>query len=251
MPPRPRPAPLLTLACALGLCLGAAAQTYVGLGVDFGGVLPRGVWADTYGPALVTALRLEGATEEGWVGSLQGQILYGNDVRVDPIAGLRTELGLLGDEGGSASPADVGLRARGFRLAAVAGYQRNFGQRPIGFRVLLGPAYTVHQVRIQDDAELTTSNLRDAYKRGYDRRAGGFGGYGEVALLLGPPDRRFVGFLAASANVYASRPLRSTQFDLQRQAPGAGTDLALGARLGFTTTLLRPASQSDAEDIYY
>lgn len=231
--------------------LAGSAQTYVGVGADFGAVSRRGNWSETYGPALVTGARVEAGTPKGWLLTVQGELLYGNDVRVDPIAGLRTTVGILGDEGDAAAPVDVPLRSRGWRLAALVGYQREFARAAFGWRMLVGPAYTRHNIRIQDDATLTTSNLRDGYKRGYDRRAGGVGGYAEAGLHYTRDNRNFVAFLTATANVFASEPLRSVQFDLRRQAPAAGTDIAVGAKLGFVTALFRPASAREAEDIYY
>ena len=242
----------LTALFALALSsTGLAAQTYVGIGADFGGVVRRGGWSETYGPALVTGFRVEAGTPKGWVFGVQGELLYGSDVRVDPIAGLRTEVGLLGDESAAAAPVDVPLRSRGFRLGVLAGYQRDFAEGPIGWRVLVGPAYTVHNIRIQNDAELQTSNLSDDVKRGYDRRAGGPGAYAEAGVFYARDNRNFVAFLSATANAFASEPLRSTQFDLRRAAPDAGTDVALGLKLGFVTALFRPASLEEAEDIYY
>ena len=239
---------LLSLAlCATSL----PAQTYVGIGADFGAVARRGTWSETYGPALVTGFRIEGGTPKGWLLDLQGELLYGNDVRVDPIAALRTEVGLLGDELDAGAPVDVPLRARGFRLGILVGYQRNFPRQPFGWRLLTGPAYTGHNIRIQDDATLQTSNLSDDVKRGYDRRAGGFGGYAEAGLFYARDNRNFIAFVSATANVFASEPLRSVQFDLRRAAPAAGTDTALGLKLGFVTALFRPSSLEEAEDIYY
>ena len=244
----------LALCCVLGAASASSrlhAQAYLGLGVDFGGFARAGSWSQIYGPALATGVRVEGATAKGWVGALYGDVSYGNDVRVDPIAALRTPLGILGDEGGRARPVDVPLRARGFRVAALGGYQANFGKSLLGWRLLAGPSYTQHNIRIQNDATLTTSNLRSDYKPGYDRRAGGLGASAEVALLMAPPSRRYVAYVAATANVFGSRPLRSVQFDLRRQAPASGTDVGLGARVGFVAVLFRPSSLSDAEDIYY
>ena len=229
----------------------AAAQAYIGIGADFGAIDRRGAWSQTYGPALVTGVRVEGATAAGWLLALEAELLYGRDVRVDPIAGLRTDVGLLGDELGAAAPVDVPLRARGSRLAALVGYGRDFRNRRLGWRLLVGPAYTIHNIRIQNDATLQASHLTDDLKRGYDRRAGGPGAYAEAGLTYAPDDRAFVAFLAATANVFRSEPLRSTQFDLRRAAPAPGTDVALGGKLGFVMALFRPTSLEDAEDIYY
>ena len=239
------------LLVSLASITGALAQAYVGIGADFGAIARRGVWAETYGPALVTGFRIEGATKAGWLGNLQGELLYGSDVRIDPIASLRTERGVLGDDVDAAAPVVISLRARGFRCAALAGYQGRFAESAIGWRVLAGPSYTRHNIRIQDDANLTTSNLSEGVKAGYDRRAGGFGAYGEAGVTLANDDGSFVAFVTGTVNAFAAKPLRSVQFDLRRQAPAAGTDTALGVKAGFVTALFRPTSLREAEDIYY
>lgn len=228
-----------------------AAQMYLGVGADFGGIARQGAWADTYGRSLAAGARIEALGKKGLLLNLQGGILFGNEVKVDPLAGLRTSVGLLGDEVDRARPVDVALRSRGYRISALVGYQSLFGKKLLGWRVLGGPSYTTHKIRIQDDASLTTSNLRPDYKRGYDRRAGGVGGYAEGGLIYTQPDRQITVFLMATVNVFRSEPLRSTQFDLRAAAPAAGTDAGLGLKIGLVTALLRPNSLKEAEDIYY
>ena len=228
-----------------------SAQRYVGVGADFGGIIREGNWADTYGPALVTGARVEVASARGWLIDLHGDLLYGNRVKIDPLAGLRTDVGILGDESDRARPVDIALRSRGFRVATLFGYQRVYGASNLGWRALVGPSYTVHNIRIQDDATLTTSNLRSDYKRGYDRRAGGWGGLGEFGGVLTQPDRQTTLFLTATVNVFRAVPLRSTQFDLQVQAPAPAIDVALGLKVGVVVALYRPTSREQAEEIYY
>ncbi len=241
-------------ACAILLsCLPllAGGQSYLGVGADFGGLVRRGTWADTYGPTLLSGVRVEALNKKGLLLNLQGEIMFGNTVKLDPIGQLRTEVGILGDEADRARPVDVPLRSRGYRFAATVGYQGLFGQRMLGWRVLAGPAFTSHKIRIQDDATLTTSNLSTDYKRGYDRRAGGFGGYAEAGLMYTQPDRQFTVFLMGTASVFNAEPLRSTQFDTQAVTPQAGTDVGLGLKVGIATALLRPGGVREAEDIYY
>ncbi len=237
--------------CVAAVPARCAAQSYLGVGADFGIVVPRGEWRQTYGQALQSGVRLEAASKGGLLLSLRGDVLFGNTLKVDPIAGLRTDVGILGDESDRARPVDVPLRARGYSIAALLGYQSVLGAHKLGWRAMAGPAYTTHKIRIQDDATLTTSNLRAEYKHGYDRLAGGFGVYGEGGMIYTQADRQVTFFLVATVSVIGSRPLRSTQFDLGAAAPGNGTDVGLGFKVGFTTALLRPGGVSEAEDIYY
>ncbi len=243
-----RPAVGLLLLLATGI---ASAQSYLGVGADFGTLVRRGVWSETYGPTALAGARIEAANEKGLLLNVQGELLFGNDVKVDPIAGLRTEVGLLGDEESAARPVDIALKSRGVRLSVLLGYQALFGETSFGWRVLAGPSYTTHNIRIQDDATLTTSNLRPAYKQGYDRRAGGIGGYAEGGIIYTQPDRQITVFLVGTLNVFNAEPLRSTQFDLGMAGPRAGTDTGIGAKVGIVTALLRPNRLSEAEDIYY
>jgi hypothetical protein len=227
-------------------------QTYFGLGANLGGFARAGTWDDTYGIGFETGGRLEFGNSKGLIIALQGDVLFGQNVRVDPIAALRNEAGLVtGDIFQEGTFADIILKARGFRGSVLVGYQYTLTQSGFGVRMLAGPSYLTHHIRIQDDANQTTSNLRDEYKRGYDRRAGGYGGYGEIGFEYAESSNSFRVYAVLTGSFTQSSALNSTQFDLLEVAPQDGTDLSLGGRVGIVLGLLRNVSSKQAEDIYY
>ncbi len=232
---------------SLPLC----AQSYIGIGAGLGGFARSGNWADTYGNSLLAETRVEGGLNSGWYAAARVDVMFGNDVKVDPITELRSDFGqVFGDAGLEGGLAEISLKSRGFRYGLLVGYQHEFAESGWGVRGAAGPSYLLHFIRIQDDANLNASNLRSAYKRGYDRRAAGFGGSIEIGGQYTNTTGSLIVFAVATADVARTEPLNSTQFDLQAQAPGAGTDTALGLRIGFVLGLVRGA-KGKADDIYY
>lgn len=227
-------------------------QTYFGLGANIGGFARGGNWADTYGLGYETGGRLEYGNNKGLILALQGDVLFGQNVKIDPIAALRNDIGLVtGDIVQEGALADIILKSRGFRSSLLAGYQYSLTESGFGVRVLAGPSYLMHHIRIQDDANQTTNNLRDEYKRGYDRRAAGFGGYGELGIQYAESNNSFRLYAVFTASFASTSSLNSTQFDLQDVAPLDGTDLSVGGRIGIVLGLLRSANSEKADDIYY
>jgi len=133
----------------------------------------------------------------------------------------------------------------------LGGYRYQLHENGIGLRVLAGPSYTSHFIRIQDDANQTTNNLRDEYKRGYDRRAGGFGAYGEFGFQYADPDGTFQLYTVMTGSFASTSALNSTQFDLMDVGPVDGNDFSIGGRLGLILNLFRSTSNEKADEIYY
>lgn len=228
-------------------------QSYLGVGAHFEGFLRDGNWHDTYGEGFSTGGRVEFGNAKGIILALQGDVIFGSDVKIDPIADLRNDVGVVtGDIGQEGALADIILKSRGFRSTALVGYQYTLTQSGFGVRMLAGPSYLYHFIRIQEDANLTTSNLRDEYKRGYDRRAAGFGGYGELGFQYAEPSNSFRIYAVMTGSVNTTSARNSTQFDLLEVAPQDGTDLSYGARVGIILGLLRDVNSSQkADEIYY
>ena len=234
------------------LPLGANAQFYLGLGAHLGGLSRGGEWAKIHGNAFTSGGRIEIGLNSGWTVAAEGEILFSNDVKIDPIAGLRSDVGVIfGDIMDEARPADIPLRSRAYRASVMAGYQYTFNDRGFGVRGLVGPSYTSHFIRIQDDPNQTTSNLRDEYKIGYDRRAAGWGAVGEAGVQYAQPSGTFYLYAVVTGAFTSSEPLRNTQFDVLDAAPQAGTDTSIGAKVGLVLALWRDLSRERAEDIYY
>lgn len=226
-------------------------QSYLGVGADLGIFSPSGNWADTYGQSNIAGARIEYGRQKGLYAAIRADILFGNNVKIDPIAALRTDIGsILGDVGDQATFANVSLKSRGWRGAVVAGYRFAIQETGLGFRAAAGPSYTLHYIRIQDDAELVTSNLRIAYKRGYDRRAAGYGGSLEAGLDFINKSGALHAYIIGTADVTQSTSLNSTQFDTLEPTPANGTDTAIGVRIGFVLGIKRGV-EGKSDDIYY
>lgn len=227
-------------------------QNYLGLGAHLGGFTRGGDWAELYGPAFETGGRVEYGMSNGLILAAQGDVMFGQNVKIDPISGLRNDVGVVtGDIVDEGVLADISLLSRGYRASLMAGYQHELNENGIGLRGLIGPSYMSHFIRIQDDANQTTNNLRDEYKRGYDRKAGGFGVVGELGVQYAQPNGSYRMYFVVSGSLTSSKALNSTQFDLLSVGPEDGTDLSIGGRVGMILGLFRNTTGEKADDIYY
>ena len=245
----------LALAGLLALAQAAGGQTrYLGIGAELGLLEPLGTWADRFGRLNVGAARVEWAPGRHWSYALRAEILFGDRVEVDPLAALRAPAGpIYGEDGfGDAGFSSVALRARGYRFAALVGYERPLGGPRWRLYAAAGPHFLLHEIRIQDDPELSTPQVGGPRRSGYDRRAGGFGGAFEVGPRFVPPGDRYVLFAAASVAFTASAALRATQFDLGDADYHDGADADFGIRAGVVLGLLRGLGGGPAaDDTYY
>ena len=247
---------LLPLAVLVAVSPASSGQTrYLGLGAGFGVVAPLGgPWADRYGVAALASTRVEWALAPRWSVGLRGEVLFGDRVEEDPLAALRSGAGpVLGEDGlGEVGFSEVTLRARGLRVAALAGYDLPLGAGPWRLHVAAGPHYLEHRIRIQEDPALLTPQVDGDRRRGYDRRAGGWGGSADAGLRYRDPAGRFVGYLVAAGGLTASAELRDTQFDTGSAAYHDGADADGSLRLGVVLALLRGEGDGPAaDDIYY
>lgn len=215
----------------------------------YGAQLPAGTLQERFGPNFIAGGGLDwqwGA--KNWVLGLDAQYLFGNEVKEDPLAGLRTKEGYI--IGNDREVADIPLRERGFYVGLTAG--RVFPVNSVqstraGWRFNLGLGFLQHKIRIQDDPQRSVLNLNDTYKKGYDRLSNGlafqqFFGYQALSK-----DRRS-NFLAGLELLQGfTRSRRSFDFATQTRDQQKRVDLLIGIRLGW----ILPFYIEKAEDIYY
>jgi len=127
-------------------------QTYLGLGAHLGGFVRAGDWADRYGSAFTTGGRLEFGASNGLLIAAQGDVMFGQSVKIDPIRGLRNDVGVVtGDISAQGTLADISLVSRAYRASLLFGYQKQLSENGFGIRGMAGPSYISHFIRIQDD----------------------------------------------------------------------------------------------------
>ena len=242
------------------LCLiasGLSAQRLTGPGTEDPGVL----LAFGYGP-FSTAGDLGDRFGGGF--SLSGSVNYlpgsarwdlgvmatygfGNVVREDVLAGLRTDAGYL--IGNQRAPADVALRQRHLFVGPRFGYTFSLGSnRRAGLRSTTGLGYFYSRIRFQEDPVQYLPQIDPSRQAGYDRLTGGpalyqFVGYQQLSL-----DRRLNFFVGGELIYAATRHLR--RYDVTLAAPsetGGRRDLVVGARIG----LILPIYLGSGEEIFY
>jgi hypothetical protein len=172
---------------------------------------------------------------------------FGNTVKEDVLAGLRTREGLI--IGNQRSPADLQLRQRQLFVGPTAGYTLALGQnKRAGIHLKTSLGYFFHRIRFQDDVVQIVPQLRDNLRPGYDQLTGGFAvhqfvGYQQLAL-----DRRLNFFIGAEVLAGFTRALRN--FDIPTGAPPSTdgrTDIVLGAKAG----LIIPLYFGEGREIFY
>lgn len=167
---------------------------------------------------------------------LSGDILFGNEVKEDVLASLRTPEGDI--IGNNRLLADASLRERGFNISAYAGMlfpllKRN---KRSGIRVTLGAGLLQHKVRIQDNQN-TIVQITGEYKKGYDRLSNGlsltqFIGYQHLDR------KRLVNFYAGIEFVEGFTENRRTyDFDIMAHDDTQRRDILVGFRFGWSVPL--------------
>jgi hypothetical protein len=225
----------------------ASEQRAILVRFGYGPQLPAGELADRFGTSWSIQGQIDLLTKKNWLFGLQGQYFFGNEVKQDVLAGLRTEAGFI--IGNQRSPADIQLRERGLFLGLQAG--RNFlinpQQSKSGILVTLAGGWLLHRIRLQADPAQTVNQVIAEYRAGYDR------------LTAGPALHQFIGYQNLDArgrlNFYVgiemmegfTQSQRDWDFAAQTALTGNRVDLLFGIRAGW----ILPFYQGDPEEIFY
>jgi hypothetical protein len=186
--------------------------------------------------------------KQNWVVGIDAQYLFGNQVKEDPLSGLRTKEGYI--IGNDREVADINLRERGFYFGLSAGKVFSVSSKVsprAGFRINLGAGLLQHKIRIQDDPLRTVAQLTGEYKKGYDRLSNGLAFQQYFGYQAMSKDRRsnFMAGLEFFQGLTRSR--RSFDFATQSKFTQLHLSVLVGVRVGW----ILPFYADKAEDIYY
>lgn len=190
--------------------------------------------ADRFGQHFSPGLSTEWVTEKNnWIIGLDGQFIFGQRVRTDVLAPLRSPEGII--YGNDKSPADIQLRQRGIYMGAKVGkiFFTTREQPRSGLKITLGSGFLQHKIRIQDDPSRNVPQLSGNYKKGYDRLTNGwaltqFIGYQKLAN-----DNRLNFFFGIESMQAFTAGRRSFNFDTQTADTSSRFDLSYGIRAGW------------------
>lgn len=246
------------LLCML-LCLSGtlAAQLAVGarngdravlLNFGYGPFRSGGDLADRFGGGFALDGGIDYAPAGGpWQVGLMAAFGFGNTVKEDVLAGLRTDAGHV--IGNQRQPASVALRQRQLFVGPRFGYTLPLGPNGrAGLKSSTALGYFYSRIRLQPDPVQFVPQIDGRRAAGYDRLAGGpavyqFLGYQQLAL-----DRRLNFYLGAEITAGFTRPRRSFDVATAGALPATGrTDIVLGLRAG----LILPLYLGTGEEIFY
>ncbi|MDX1409423.1 MAG: hypothetical protein R3330_14850 [Saprospiraceae bacterium] len=203
------------------------------LSFEYGTQFPAGDLQDRFGHNFNLGSQYELMhLPSGWHAGLKGYFLFGNRVKEDVLALLRTPEGdIIGND---RAPAIVFLRERGFFLGPYAGKIFRLSERAphSGIKVSVGAGLLQHKIRIQDDTR-SVSQLTGDYVKGYDRLTNGLAFYGFIGYQHLDPRGR-LNFLAGfDLTSGSTQSRRDFNFDQQLADTQQRTDTLIGFRIGW------------------
>lgn len=164
---------------------------------------------------------------------LEGSFIFGNQVKTDVIANLRTPEGwILANDG---TVAEILLRQRGFYIGGLVGkiFSLSKSNPRSGIRITLGAGLLQHKIRIQDDPTRDVSALSDVYKEGYDRLTNGLALNQFIGYQLLSQNRRINFYIGLELTEGFTRSRRNFNFDTREAENQNRFDFLYGFRAGW------------------
>ncbi len=212
--------------------------------LEFGVHTPAGDLADRFGMGGGLGLGGEWITANNFILGVEGHFYFGNKVKDDPLAILRTPEGdIIGKD---LSLASISLNQRGWYAGGLVGKLFPLKNTRSGLRVTLGVGMTQHWIRLQDDQTILTQITGD-YAKGYDRLTGGLSTEQFIGWQNLSKNRRANFMFGFEFNQGFTHTLRDWDFNDRRKLDGQRLDLRFGIRAAWTI----PFYLGNAENVYY
>ena len=219
------------------------------INASFGGQLPAGELASRYGSSLGVGGGIEYVRiPSGWSYNLYAQYLFGQEVKEDVLAKIRTTDGnIIGETN---AYADVALRMRGLYTGASVGKifkLHDNGNRFGGIRLAVGGGWLNHRIRIQDNTQGSVPHLEPAYAKGYDRYSSGIALTQFVGYQMVSRNRTFNFFAGLEMTEGFTRNRRAFNFDTMLRDDLKRTDILYGIRVGWSISLFTNVNADSIE----
>jgi len=209
---------------------------------------PGGDLRDRFGRSFSAGSAVEWISKNNLIYGIDGSIFFGNVVKEDVLANLRTEEGQI--IGNTRSYADVVQRQRGFYFGAHFGKLFNIikDQNRSGIRTTISLGLWQHKIRIQDDPQSFVTQLDKQYKKGYDRLTNGFTLNEFIGYQHLSPNRLINFYFGLDFYQGFTKNRRSFNFDTRMQDDRKRFDMKVGFKLGWSLPFYLG---EDAEERYY
>jgi hypothetical protein len=210
---------------------------------------PGGDLADRFGPSSVIGGGFQFKSPKNWLFGANFDFIFGNQVKnTDSLMiNLMTQSGHIIDMAGNFT--DYSLYERGYTVTAKMGklFPVLSPNPNSGFYFTAGIGYIQHKIRIEV-LNNTAPQLRDDYKKGYDRLSSGFM-INQFVGYMYLSDNRLLNFFGGVEFTQAwTAPKRDVYFDTMKPDPLTSRfDSLIGFKLGW----IIPIFQRQPEKFYY
>ncbi len=209
-------------------------------GLHFSGQMPAADMALRFGSSLNVGVPFMYKTKKNFILGAEADYFFGNNVKEDVLAGIRTPEGNITNADGN--PGDIRVFERGWNLYLNVGklIPLSSANKNSGLLIMLGLGYMQHKIKLYD-AGKNIIQINGDLKKGYDRLSGG------------PAATQFVGYLYLSKNKLANfytgfefyegytTGLRGYQYDKMASDKITRLDLLVGFRVGWILPLYKRA----------
>ena len=243
---------LFTLLSTCGLAQGLAGAKNLDnallVNAGYGGFISAGDLGDRFGGGFA----IDGGLaylprNSSWQFGVRAVYGFGNEVKEDVLAGLRTRDGFV--IGNQREPADVQLRQRQVFLGPSVGYTFRIGaNQRSGINLRSSVGYFANWIKLQEDPVQAVEPLLDDYRGGYDRLTAGPAWYQFVGYQTLSENRRINFYLGGDFTVASTTHQRL--YDIPTAAAPASDrrlDITFGARIG----LIVPLYFGEGREIFY
>lgn len=204
--------------------------------IALAGQFPDGDMAERFGANLNVGGSLLYLTSSKWLVGVEGSFLFGNNLKEDVLANLRTSDGNI--IGSSKEYTDVISEERGWFIGATIGKIIPFkaNDKRSGLRLTVSAGMLQHKISI-DDQSGEVPQLADEYMKGYDRLTNGFALTEFIGYQHFSKNRLINYFLGFEFTQGFTQNRRSFNFDTMTTEEGSRLDLLYGFRVGWTLPL--------------
>lgn len=213
----------------------------------YGYQIPGADFAERFGSSFYLSSQIGFLNQNNWALQLDGGLLFGDQVKEDVLAPLRTlEGNIISND---RALADIQLRARavylGLNLSKTLVLSDAYPRS--GIRLGLGTGFLQHKIRIQDDPQSFVPQLTDELKKGYDRLTNGWYISQFVGYQYLSNDRK-INFYAGFETMQAfTQNRRSINVDTGIMDTKNRLDTTWGFKIGW----ILPIYLGYAEEIFY
>lgn len=179
---------------------------------------------------------------------LHAQFIFGQKVRQDVLAPIRTSDGLI--FGNDKSIADIQLRQRGFYVGGSIGkiFSLSETNDRSGIKVQFGLGLWQHKIRIQEDPSRSVPQVEGDFKKGYDRLTNGLALTNFIGYQLLSSDRSINFYVGLENMLGFTQNRRDINFDTQMADTENRIDYTFGVKVGWIVPIYFGKA---ANEIYY